>query len=91
LRGFSSWRFRDRHSLLLQAEWRIMANRFFDTAVFYDTGKVAPRSSDLDFHGLKHDYGFGARFHTPFSTALRVDVARSDEGTRLVFGMSPAF
>ena len=91
LRGFSSWRFRDRHSLLLQAEWRIMANRFFDTAVFYDTGKVTARTSDLDFHGLKHDYGFGARFHTPFSTALRVDVARSDEGTRLVFGMSPAF
>ena len=91
LRGFSSWRFRDRHSLLLQAEWRIMANRFFDTAVFYDTGKVAARTSDLDFNGLKRDYGFGARFHTPFSTALRVDVARSDEGTSLVFAMSPAF
>ena len=41
LRGFSSWRFRDRNSLLLQAEWRIMANRFLDTAVFYDAGKVA--------------------------------------------------
>jgi hypothetical protein len=91
LRGFSSWRFRDRHSLLLQAEWRIMANRFFETAVFYDTGKVAARTSDLDFHGLKHDYGIGARFHTPFSTALRVDVARSDEGTSLVFAMSPVF
>jgi hypothetical protein len=24
------------NSLLLQAEWRIMANRFFDTAVFRD-------------------------------------------------------
>ena len=33
LRGFSSWRFRDNNSLLLQAEWRIMANRFVDTAV----------------------------------------------------------
>ena len=32
LRGFGSWRFRDRNSLLLQAEWRIMVNRFFDTA-----------------------------------------------------------
>ena len=44
LRGFSSWRFRDRNSLLLQAEWRIMVNRFFDTAVFYDAGKVAART-----------------------------------------------
>ena len=41
LRGFSSWRFRDRNSLLLQAEWRIMVNRFLDTAFFYDAGKVA--------------------------------------------------
>ena len=41
LRGFSSWRFRDSNSLLLQAEWRIMVNRFLDTAFFYDAGKVA--------------------------------------------------
>ena len=40
LRGFSSWRFRDKHSLLMQAEWRVLANRFLDMAVFYDTGKV---------------------------------------------------
>jgi len=91
LRGFSSWRFRDRNSLLLQGEWRIMVNRFFDTAVFYDAGKVARRVSDLDFTGMKHDYGFGARFHTPFVTVLRVDIARSSEGTSLVFGTSAAF
>jgi hypothetical protein len=91
LRGYSSWRFRDRHSLLLQAEWRIMANRFFDTAVFYDAGKVAARTSELDLNHLKHDYGFGARFHTPFATVLRVDVARSQEGTTLVFATSTPF
>ena len=91
LRGYSSWRFRDRHSLLLQAEWRIMANRFFDTAVFYDAGKVAARTADLDFNHLKSDYGFGARFHAPFSTILRIDVARSREGTTIVFATSPVF
>jgi hypothetical protein len=91
LRGFSSWRFRDRNSLLLQAEWRIMANRFFDTAVFYDAGKVAAQRSDLDLDRLKTDYGFGARFHAPFSTLFRFDVARSREGTRYVFAASPAF
>src|SRR5262245_50576325 len=56
LRGFDSWRFRDRNKLLLQAEWRIMANRFMDSAVFYDTGKVGASKSDLDFDGLQHDY-----------------------------------
>jgi hypothetical protein len=33
----------------------------------------------------------GVRFHSPFSTVLRVDVARSNEGTRLVFAASPVF
>jgi hypothetical protein len=91
LRGFDSWRFRDRDSLLLQAEWRIQANRFFESAVFYDAGKVAARTSDLDLQHLKSDYGFGVRFHAPLATVLRVDVARSNEGTRLVFAASPVF
>jgi surface antigen Omp85-like protein len=91
LRGFSTYRFSDRHSLLLQAEWRIMANRFFESAVFYDAGKVAARTSDLDLKHLKSDYGLGVRFHAPFATVLRVDVARSNEGTRLVFAASPVF
>jgi hypothetical protein len=91
LRGFSSWRFRDRNSLLMQAEWRIMANRFFDTALFYDSGKVASRAADLDFNGLQHDYGFGARFHTPMSTPLRIDVAKGPDGLSLVFATSPVF
>jgi hypothetical protein len=34
LRGHASWRLRDRNSLLLQAEWRAIVNRFFDTAIF---------------------------------------------------------
>jgi hypothetical protein len=91
LRGYSSFRFIDRDSLLLQAEWRIVANRFFESAVFYDAGKVAARTSDLDLNHLKTDYGFGVRFHAPLATVLRVDVARSNEGTRLVFAASPVF
>jgi hypothetical protein len=91
LRGFSSFRFTDRHSLLLQAEWRIIGNRFFESAVFYDAGKVAARKEDLDLNDMKSDYGFGLRFHAPLATVLRIDVARSNEGTRLVFAASPAF
>ena len=91
LRGFASFRFSDRNSLLLQAEWRIIVNRFFESAVFYDAGKVAAHKDDLDFNHLKHDYGFGLRFHAPLATVLRIDVARSKEGTRLVFAASPSF
>jgi len=84
LRGFSSWRFRDRNSLLLQGEWRIMANRFLDTAFFYDTGKVTSHTSELDLKGLRKDYGVGFRLHGPFTTPLRVEFARSNE-TGLAF------
>ena len=91
LRGFLSHRFHDDNTLLLQAEWRIMVNRFIDTALFYDAGKVTEHKGDLDFNGLKSDYGFGVRFHGPFATPLRIEVARSTEGLRLIFATTPVF
>ena len=91
LRAYDSHRFRDQNGLTLQAEWRIMVNRFMDTAVFYDTGKVAARRGDLDLHGLKSDYGFGFRLHGPFVTPLRIELARSPEGLRLIFAGDAIF
>jgi len=91
LRGYTSLRFRDQNSLLLQGEWRIMASRFLDSAIFYDAGKVTARRSDLDFNGLKHDYGFGVRFHGPISTPLRLELARGSEGLVLVVATSAVF
>jgi hypothetical protein len=91
LRGYSSWRFRDRNSLLLQGEWRILVNRYLDTAFFYDTGMVTRLTADLDLDDLKHDFGFGVRFHTPIATPLRIDLAKSPEGLALVFSTSSAF
>jgi len=92
LRGYSSWRFRDRNSLLLQAEWRIMVNRYLDMAFFYDAGKVTAKSSDLDLDHLKDDWGFGLRFHGPFSTPLRVEIAHSRETSiGFIFSSSASF
>ena len=68
-----------------------MANNFFDTAVFYDAGKVAARPGDLDVKGLKSDYGFGLRFHGPLATPFRVEVARSREGLAIIFASSASF
>jgi hypothetical protein len=92
LRGYSSWRFRDRHSLLMSAEWRWIPNRLgLDLAIFYDTGKVTPRFDDISFKGLKSDVGVGIRFHSPVATPLRIELARGSEGLRLVFAGSAAF
>ena len=91
LRGFTSWRFRDRHSLLLQAEWRVLVNSFFDTAIFVDAGKVTARRSDLDFEDLKTDYGIGFRMHGPAATPLRIEFAKSNEGLVIVFSAKASF
>jgi hypothetical protein len=91
VRALSSWRFRDRNSLLLQAEWRIIVNRFIDMAVFADAGKVAADRSDLNLDGLKMDGGLGFRFHGPIATPLRLDFAKGNEGFAIVFGASAVF
>lgn len=91
LRGYGSWRFRDQNSLLLQAEWRVMVNRYLDLAFFYDAGKVTARTSDLNLKGLKDDFGVGFRFHGPFSTPLRIDVAKGREALSLIFTSSAIF
>ena len=45
LRGYSSWRFRDRHSILISGEFRWIPSRLgLDMAMFYDAGKVASRA-----------------------------------------------
>jgi len=92
LRGFASYRFRDRHSMLMSAEYRWTPSRAaLDAAIFVDAGKVTSRREDLDFSRLKTNVGFGLRIHTPISTPLRIEVAKSNEGLRLVFGGSAAF
>jgi hypothetical protein len=91
LRGYASWRFRDRHSLLLQGEWRVLANRFLDMAVFYDTGKVMADRNDISLEGLKSNVGVGFRFHGPMATPLRIELARGNEGLSLVFSSKAPF
>ena len=59
LRGFRTFRFRDRSALLLQAEYRWRINEFVEGALFYDTGAVGPELGDIG--KLERDYGFGLR------------------------------
>jgi hypothetical protein len=81
LRGYPNFRFTDRHRMLLTAEYRWTPSKFMDMAIFYEVGKVASRREDLDFEDLHDSYGIGVRFHAPRLTALRFDLAHSDEAT----------
>ncbi len=91
LRAYASWRLRDLNSLYLQAEWRVMVNRFVDLALFYDAGKVAARRTDLTLGGMKTDVGLGFRWHGPAATPLRIELTHGSEGFGLVFAASQVF
>jgi len=91
LRGYSSWRFRDRQRILLTAEYRWTAGNFVDMALFLDAGKVVAEPSDVNLDGLRTTYGIGVRFHTPLSTVMRVEFAHTDEGNGVVFAFGPSF
>ena len=90
LRGFRTFRFRDRSALLLQAEYRWRINEFVTGALFYDTGAVAPTLGDIG--RLERDYGFGLRAGSRSTVAVRMDVAFGGrEGTRFLVRFDDVF
>jgi hypothetical protein len=92
LRGFRRFRFRDRHVLLLQAEYRWEIFTAVDGAIFYDAGKVASRAEDLDLRDLESDYGIGFRFGTTNGVFLRIEGAfGSRDGKHFVFRFGHVF
>jgi hypothetical protein len=92
LRGFRRFRFRDRHALLLQAEYRWEIFTAVDGAIFYDAGKVASRLEDLNLRDLESDYGIGFRFGTRNGVFLRVEGAfGSSGGKHFIFRFGNVF
>jgi surface antigen Omp85-like protein len=89
LRGFRNYRFRDRNAMLLAAQYRWYVQEYVEGVLFYEAGKVAPRFGDLDLGGLEKSYGIGFHFHSPRTIVLRLELARSREGVRFIFGFSP--
>jgi hypothetical protein len=90
LRGYRTFRFRDRSALLMQAEYRWRINEFVTGALFYDTGAVAPALGDIG--RLERDYGFGLRAGSRSTVAFRVDIAFGGrEGTLFLVRFDDAF
>ena len=86
LRGFSDYRFRDRNLLLLNAEYRWPIFRALDGALFYDAGTVTAHA--LSIQHPHTDYGAGVRLHSTTRTLVRIDFARSVEGSRVLFSFT---
>lgn len=89
LRGFRTFRFRDRSLLLVQAEYRWRINNFATGALFYDTGAVGPRLGDLG--SLERDFGLGLRGGSRDGVAFRTDIAVGGEGLRILVRFDDVF
>lgn len=86
LRSFDDYRFDDRHALVLNVEARVPVMTHLDGAAFVDAGDVAARIGDLDL--ARRSYGVGVQLHSRRQTFARVDLARGDEGWRVMFRLS---
>ena len=91
LRGYRNFRFRDNNVLYMSAEYRWEAAAGIDLALFYDTGKVFPDQDGFNFDNLRDTYGFGIRGKSLRRVVFRLDIGRSDEGTRLFISFGPSF
>lgn len=87
LRGYSSYRFRDRNALLLQAEYRWAVHKMVDVAGLYEAGTVSSTPAGLSLKNMAQSAGGGIRVHTQTSGLLRVDLARGSDGFKVAFGV----
>ena len=83
LRGYRFFRFSDRNSMVMNAEYRWEIFSGLDGAIFADAGKVFPRRGMLNFRDLESSAGVGLRFNARNATFMRLDVAFSQEGFQL--------
>lgn len=62
LRGYFEGRYRDRHMMAMQAEYRSPFVYRFGVALFGGIGEVSDRFSRFSLNGIKPSYGAGIRF-----------------------------
>ena len=81
---------------IINQELRVPLYKWFGAAAFYDAGNVYNKFTDFNPIDLRHSFGFGLRFDSPFGVA-RFDVGinpsrrRGESLTVFHFGLGQAF
>jgi hypothetical protein len=88
LRGYSSYRYRDRHALLLRGEYRWPIYEVLDLAGLYEAGKVSPNVKGLTLENMAHSIAAGIRVHVKTTSLFRADVAYGHDGVSFKVGFS---
>ena len=88
LRGYASYRFRDRNAALVGAEYRWAIHKMLDLAGLFEAGTVSPTVGGLGHSKIAPSGGVGVRVHSKKSGLLRVDLARGREGLKFTVGVT---
>jgi hypothetical protein len=88
LRGYPTYRFRDRNALLLTAEYRWAVHKLIDIAGLYEAGGVAPTVRGLTWSAMAQSAGGGIRVHGKSSALMRMDLARGRDGVEFSIGFN---
>lgn len=93
MRGFYEGRFRDKHLLILQMEYRLPLTRLFGLDFFGAFGDVAPEFNRFFMNQARFTYGGGVRFQLLEAQKInvRVDYGISEEGGSLYVEIFEAF
>jgi hypothetical protein len=88
MRGYFEGRYRDRHALVYQAEYRVPVHRKLGVVFFGSVGQVGDRVSSLSLGSFKYGGGLGFRYRlTDDGLNLRLDLAYGDQAS-LYFGLN---
>jgi outer membrane protein assembly factor BamA len=80
MRGFFEGKFRDRHALVFQGEYRLPIYRNLGMVLFGHTGQVAPEVSRFGLDRFKFGAGFGFRYRiNSDGLNIRLDFAIGDQ------------
>jgi len=90
LRGFLDLRFRAPDRMVLQGEYGHNIWGPLGILVFYETGRVGNRASDLGFSGLHHDVGVGVTLSVQNRILMRAYIGfGTGEGSRMNWKAGP--
>lgn len=88
LKAYPSYRFRDRHALLLKGEYRWAVHKMADLAGFLEGGKVASTVKGLSSSNMAEAIGIGLRVHTKTSSLVDLDLAHGRDGFKFSIGFN---
>jgi hemolysin activation/secretion protein len=90
LRGYRTFRYRDRAAVMLQAEYRWRIHEFVTGTLFYDTGAVGASPGELG--RFERNYGIGLRAGNRMGSGFGIDFAFGGrEGNRVLIRFDDAF